>query len=55
MEYKCILVESGSDHHLAKYVEDDEDLFVVSDDNWWRAEDFFNTKGEIKFKEIKGE
>ena len=51
MEYEVILVTKDQGHMLSEYVEDDEDLFVVSEDGSWAiASDFFAIKGEIKFK-----
>jgi hypothetical protein len=51
MEYEVILVTKDQGHMLSKYVQDDEDLFVVGDDgSWTLASDFFHVKGEMKFK-----
>ena len=52
--YQVVVVNSEEDHHLAKYVEDDEATFIleVETDNWWRAEDFFLIKDIHEFKVI---
>jgi hypothetical protein len=51
LDYECILVEANSDHRLAKYVQDDEDLFVVlvGTPEWWLADSFFAIRGEMSF------
>ena len=54
-EYRVELVKADSDHPLAEYVEEDEQLFVISVNgnvnsfDWFCAEDFFACVGECKF------
>lgn len=45
-----VLVQTNSNHNLAKYVEDDEQLFVIWNGGWCLAEDFFAMKDISKFK-----
>lgn len=53
MEYEVILVKGDSDHDLARYVEDEEELFIVYGlGNWYRAADFFLAHDIKKFKAI---
>ena len=57
MSYEVKLVSSNSNDLLSKYVEDEEEMFVIQDTgegiNWWCARDFFYVKGEMNFEEVE--
>ena len=55
--YQCIEVFKESNHPLAKYVEDESEMFILEggSPNWWTASDFFYCKGEMILKEVKFE